>query len=346
MLALVVGGVTATVAAAAAAPPALVPSTVAVQHGFELRVFAAPSSTAISKPDDLAVLGNAVFIGYQNGVGAMGEPASGTGQTQSTIVEYGPHGHTLASWNVTGKVDGLGSNTSTKEIIATVNEDGNSSLYTISPSTSDVDHFTLSPDPTSLGGGGTDAVSVLNGTIYLSGSNPSAANAPALYSAALNEGSGVASLTSVFDDNATATGPGGPVALALTDPDTNAVVPPSVPTYGGDLVLVGQADSQFVFVKDPGTVGQTLTQLPVGTQVDGVAIATAHAGTLLLNDNTTGSTYALRSHTFTPGTIFVSTANDAGVPGIVGSLNLTTGQISPIAIGFTNPHDLHFIPGH
>src|SRR6202011_153258 len=141
----------------------------------------------------------------------------------------------------------------TGEVLATVNEDGNSSMYAIHPSTNQVVHLSYNIDPTTLGGGGTDALSVINGQILISGSNPSSLTAPAVYSASLNETTGVATLTSVFADNATATGPSGPVTLGLTDPDSNAVVPSVSPKYAGYFALVSQADSQVIFVNGPGT---------------------------------------------------------------------------------------------
>ncbi|HMD46284.1 MAG TPA: hypothetical protein VKG43_09000, partial [Acidimicrobiales bacterium] len=209
--------------------------------------------------------------------------------------------------------------------------------------TSAVVHLTYNVDPTTLGGGGTDAISVINGNIFISGSNPSAANAPAVYQVALNEVTMVATLTPIFNDNAAATGPSGPVTLALTDPDSNAVVPSSAPMFGGDFVLDSQGDSQLIFVANPGGVGQTLTQVPIGTQVDDVTWASAASGALFLTDNANNEIYRI-SGTFTPGTVFVSVPNDSGVASFVGTLNLSTGQVTPVAVGFSNPHGMIFVP--
>src|SRR5665213_2277927 len=317
-----VGAVFALSAAAlgvVASSPASSAQPVAPAHsGFQVKVLATGVGGNIN-PDDIAVLGKDVFVGYQNGVGAMGEPASGTGTTTSTIVEYKKK-KVVQTWQITGKCDGMGADASTGEILATVNEDGNSSMYAIHPATKRVVHLTYNVDPISLGGGGTDAVSVINGKILISGSNPSSLTAPAVYSASLDETTGVTTLTSVFADNATATGPSGSVTLGLTDPDSNAVVPSVSPKYAGDFALVSQADAQVIFVNGPGTAGQTLTQLP----------------------NSSNTVYQITG-TFTPGTIFVDTASDSGVPGTLSTLNLTTGQVTPMVIGFTNPHGLMFI---
>jgi hypothetical protein len=308
--------------------------------GFSVKVFAA-AGNGQSLPDDIAVLGKDVFVGYQNGVGTMGEP-SPTGQTQSTVVEYNKHGKVQRSWNVTGKCDGLGADPVSGQILASVNEDGNSSIYTIDPTSGQVDHLTYSPDPESLGGGGTDAISVLNGAIYISGSNPSAADAPAVYQASLDEASGVATLTPLFLDDAAATGPNGPVTLALTDPDSNEVVPSQSPLYAGDFMLDSQGDAQLIFVGNPGTPSQTLTQLPIGDQIDDSAWATSTTGTLYLSDNKKNQVDEIRG-TFTPGTMFVSVPNDSNVGDFVGELNMSTGQITPVLVGFGNPHGMVFV---
>ena len=292
-------------------------------------------------PDDIAQLGTGVFVGYQNGIGATGSPAAGTGVTKSTIVEYRDK-HVVGSWHVTGKCDGLAGDPATGQILASVNEDGNSSIYTINPITNEVVHFTYNVDPTSLGGGGTDAISVSEGRILISGSNPSAANAPAVYSVALDKTTRVATLTPVFADNATANGPSGPVTLHLTDPDSNAFVPWTSPQYGGDFALVSQADAQVIFVRDPGTAVQTLTQLPIGTNVDDITWVTSTTGSLFMTDNSTNTLYQI-SGAFTVGTVFVDTASDSGVPGTLSMLNLTTGQVTPIVVGFTSPHGLRFV---
>ena len=294
------------------------------------------------KPDDSAVLGSGVFVAYQNGVGSTGGAATGTGVTTSTIVEYKKK-KVVGSWQVTGKCDGLAANASTGEIIATVNEDGNSSIYTVNPATNAVVHLTYSVDPLTLGGGGTDSVSVIGSQVFIAGSNPSLLTAPAVYSAVLNETTKVATLTPVFADDAAATGPSGAVTLGLTDPDTTAVVPATSPLFAGDLAVVGQADQQIVFAANPGTATQALTQLPIGTNIDGLAWATSATGSLVMTDNSGNTVYSITG-AFTPGTVFVDTASDSGVPGMVGTLNLTTGQITPIVTGFTNPHGLTFVP--
>src|SRR6202035_5817241 len=78
---------------AAAAPTA----DITLPAGFSATVFAASATAAVTGPDDIAQLGDKVFVGYQNGVGTMGEPAP-SGQTKGTLVEYDRHGRQLGSW--------------------------------------------------------------------------------------------------------------------------------------------------------------------------------------------------------------------------------------------------------
>jgi hypothetical protein len=338
-----------------AATPAKSAGGVITTTGFTASVFALPPKGAVG-PDDMGVMNGNLFVGYQNGVGTMGEasttaiiPGSNPpklGATQSTVAEFSLSGSgirkPIATWLLTGKIDGLTTQPSQNRVLASVNEDGNSGFYTVpATSGSTAQHYTYSPDPSSMGGGGSDAMTAVGNSIYLAGSAPSAANAPALYSVALSEGT--AKLTPVFLDNASATGPNGAVTLALTDPDTTAAVPPNALADSGQLAVVSQGDNQIIFVQNPGASNQALTQLPIGAAVDGLAYATSTKGSLILTDNSNNRIYAITG-SFTTGGAYVSTASDSGVAKLVGTLDETTGNITPIAIGFSNPHGMLFVP--
>jgi hypothetical protein len=293
-------------------------------------------------PDDISgFIGNNFFVGYQNGVGATGTP-SPSGGTTSTIIEYRQDGTVAAQWSVVGKCDGLTTDPSNNRVILTVNEDANSSIYIIHPSAppaGQVVHLTYNVNPVTLGGGGTDDVVVdPSGNVFTAGSNPSAATAPALYKVGINEGTGVATLTSAFADNDPS------LPLTLTDPDSLSLVPADSPQFGGDIMLDSQGDSTLVFVAHAGAIGQTLTTVKVGTQIDGVAWATAATGTMLVVDGGTNKITAMPG-SFTPGTLFITAPSDSGVAGFVGTVNLTTGTITPVATGFASPTGLLFIPG-
>lgn len=193
-------------------------------------------SEPLTSPDDLTALGGLIFAAFQNGVGPQGEPSS-SGNRDSTIVEFTASGKVLRQWDVRGKCDGLTADPGWHRLIATVNEDAHSSLYTIQP---DRRHGAITryrynrPLPSK---GGTDAISVAGRAVLVSASAPGTTGAPAPqpgYSAAYLltfGGAGkVATIHPLYSDEARAkvanTGARGRVVrLALTDPDSNAIVP-------------------------------------------------------------------------------------------------------------------------
>jgi hypothetical protein len=129
--------------------------------------------------------------------------ASTSGNLDSTLVEFTPSGSVVKQWDVTGKIDGMGADAATGQVFATVNEDSKSKAL---------------------------------------------ASAPAVFAVTLNAGAKTATVAPFFADNATATGVNGSsngkkVTLALTDPDSNGVVPSTSPQFGGDFVTPSRARS-------------------------------------------------------------------------------------------------------
>ena len=337
-------------ATAAAAPAG---SAVTVPAGYHATVFAtAPANT--KGPDDITKLGDHLFVAYQNGVGSKGEP-SPTGNTKSTIVEYTQRGQVVASWSVVGKVDGLGADPWRHRVIATVNEDGNSSLYTVTPDrhahgdADDVKHYTFTKNPLPHGGG-TDSVVVRNGVIFITASAPAAdANGttfsgPALYTADLDNDT--AALTPVLHDNSTATDAvtGKKVTLNLSDPDSSEVVPHAAPRFGGDLLLDSQGDGQLIFLRNPGHAHQQATVLNLSTQVDDSAFApTADDTTFYVVDSGKNEIIAITGP-FHRGEMFASVPSDStAIPGNLATVNTSTGAVTPFGSGFTNPKGLLFV---
>ncbi|HYZ57060.1 MAG TPA: hypothetical protein VE733_26655, partial [Streptosporangiaceae bacterium] len=212
---------------------------------------------------------------------------------------------------MTGKIDGMGADSATGQVIATVNEDSKSSLYTVSGGT--VTHYTYTPS--SLPHlGGTDAVAVYNGKILISASAPGTAgkapaSAPAVFAVTLNAGARTAAVAPFFADNATATGVNAPnagknVTLALTDPDSNGVVPSGSPEFAGDFMLNSQGDQQLIF---SGASGQNLHVLKISNPVDDTAWATSASGSLYTTDSGADTVDAITG-SFTPGTAYTAVA--------------------------------------
>lgn len=323
--------------------------------GFSTKVFAQGTSS-VTEQDDIAIMGGNRFIGCQNGVGSDGT-ASPSGETQSTIQEYDKTGKIITSWKITGKCDGLTADAVNKRLIATVNEDGNSSMYIITPSApqaQQVQHiiFRAAAGQT-LPAGGTDSIAIQNGNIYISASAPQADSkgnftTAALFKAVINSDK-TATLTPVLMDNATANdatpgaAAGTKVTLNLSDPDSNNIVPAESSKYAGQVVLDAQGDKQLIFIDKIGTPNQVNTSLPIGDQIDDIAWATSTKGTLYVTDTADNKVYATTGN-FKKGTAFVAAPNDSGVGGFVGTIDLNTGIITPFALGMKSPHGLLFVP--
>jgi hypothetical protein len=329
-----------------------------LKHTYQPDGKGTAKTESLSQPDDIVTLGGHLYVGFQDGVGSQGE-ASASGNLDSTLVEFTRTGSVVRQWDVTGKIDGMGADAATGQVIATVNEDSDSSLYAVSGGT--VTHYTYTPALPHRGG--TDAVAVDNGKILISASAPGTsgkapASAPAVFAVTLNAGAKAAAVAPFFADNATATGTDAPHAgqklyLALTDPDSNGVVPLGSPQFAGDFMLDSQGDEELVF--SPAG-GQNLQVLKISNSVDDVAWATGASGTLYATDSSANTVDAITG-SFTPGTAYTAVtpcnANSAPTvcpaPGYpdnsLGTINLKTGMIGKVAvIGPLAPKGLIFVP--
>ena len=308
-----------------------------LKHSFQPGGTGAMQTERLSQPDDIVAAGGHLYVGFQNGVGSQGEP-SGSGNMDSTLIEITPAGHVVKQWDMTGKIDGMGADPATGRVFASVNEDSKSSLYVLSGGT--VTHYTYAQSPLPHMGG-TDAISVFNGKILVSASAPGTSgtapkNAPAVYVVTLNATAKTAAVAPFFAINASATGVNGTsagkaVTLALTDPDSNTVVPSGSPQFAGDFMLNSQGDEQLIF---SGASGQNLQVLKISNSVDAI----------------TG--------TFTPGTAYTAVApcNANSAPSTcpsppaypanyLGTINLKTGAVGKVTvIGPVTPKGMVFVP--
>jgi hypothetical protein len=331
-----------------------------LKHSFQPNGKGASQTESLAQPDDIATLGGNLYVGFQNGVGSQGE-ASTSGNLDSTLLEVTPAGSVVKQWDVTGKIDGLGADSATGQVIASVNEDSKSSLYTVSHGT--VTHYTYTPSLLPHMGG-TDAVAVYNGKILIVASAPGTsgkapASAPAVYTVTLNAGAKTAAVTPFIADNATATGVNAPnagkqVTLALTDPDSTAVVPSSSPEFAGDFVLNSQGDEELIFA---GAGGQNPQVLKISNSVDDMAWATSATGSLYTTDSGSNTVDAITG-SFKPGTAYTSVTpcNANSAPTVcpaaprfpanyLGTINLKTGALGTVAVtGVVAPKGLIFVP--
>jgi hypothetical protein len=325
----------------------------------------------LADPDDITDLHGDVFAGFQNGVGPQGQ-ASLDGNLDSTIVELRPNGDPVAQWDVEGKADGVTADPQAGTVIVTVNEDANSSLYTIDPaegSGNGVTHYNY--NETLPHNGGTDAISIYHGQILISASAPGTSGAsapqagyPAVYSATLDSSTNVATVVPFFydEDQATVANQGSKygqsVALALTDPDSNEVVPGDA-RFGGDFMLTSQGDQEQIFVNDESWRHQSLAVLSLSQSVDDTSWPTQPGGTLYATDSTNDAIDSIVGP-FIPGqplavaTPCGSNSAPATCPSpptypanFLATINPSTGQVAAVTVEgaeFTPQGGLLFIP--
>jgi len=322
-------------------------------------------SETLADPDDITRIGNDLFSGFQNGVGPQGQ-ASTDGNRDSTIVEYTLSGKVVKQWDVLGKCDGLTANTSAGLVIATVNEDANSSLYTIDPSSGQVVHYSYShPLPHK---GGTDAISFDKGQMLISASAPGTTGAaapkpyyPAVYVVTLNKTKHVAYFRALFWDESRASAADGShigsrVTLGLTDPDSNEVVPSFEPRFAGDFMLTSQGDKEQIYTNVTATGHGRLWVLHLSQSIDDTAWSTSWHGAYYAN-STSDDTVDEIEGSFWPGTAFVAvtpcdadnapaTCPGPGFPAnYLGHLNMYNGQITRVSVrgAVLNPQGMIFV---
>jgi hypothetical protein len=330
-----------------------------MKHSFQPNGTGAMQTEHLVQPDDIAAVGGHIYVGFQNNLGPQGE-AAGSGNLDSTLVELTPTGSVVKQWDVKGKIDGMGADPATGRVFATVNEDSKSSLYMESGGT--ITHYTYTQSPLPHMGG-TDAVSVYNGKILVSASAPGTSgtapkDAAAVYVVTLNAAAKTATVAPFFAINATATAVDGKntgktVTLALTDPDSNMVMPSSSPKFAGDFMLNSQGDKQLIF---SGPSGQNLQVVNINNAVDDSAVATSASGTLYMTDSSADTVVAMTGP-FKPGTVYTAIAPcnsnsapstcpnpPAWPPNSLGAINLTTGAVTIAYHGPVTPKGMVFVP--
>jgi hypothetical protein len=337
-----------------------------LHHSYTPAGSTVSQTEALSDPDDISQWGNDLFVGFQNGVGPQGQ-ASTDGNLDSTVVEFTLSGKVVAQWDVVGKTDGVTADPGLG-VLATVNEDANSSLYLINPSapaSNAVSQFSYSEALPHFGG--TDAISIDHGQIFISASAPGTTGAaapqptyPAVYSVTLDATTKIANVKPLFYDEASATvsnvgtgthgkghgkGSGKNAATmtpALTDPDSSEIVPMGA-RFGGDFMLTSQGDQEQIYVSAPGTSHQTLSVLSLSQSVDDTAWPTDSSGSLYSTDSTNDAV-DLISGKFSvhQPIVAVTPCGATSAPAVcpatgfpanyLGTLNAETGAVTPLPV--------------
>jgi hypothetical protein len=302
---------------------------------YQLSVFA-KAPNGLSAPDSIAVVRDHVFVGYGDGNAPDGSDGKST-----QIVDYGMDGTVKYTYTVKGHSDGLKVDPSTHLLWALQNEDASANLVIINPVTHQQTSYTFG---STLHGGGYDDVVFRGCKVYISASNPAnnPNTGPAIVSATL-EGSYV-DVKPVLGGDANAIDiPGdATIKLNLQDPDSMTLDPQ------GNIVLDSQADQELIIVSDPGSSHQRVLHLPLSyetasgpipVEVDDTAFVTSTEGFILFADKGLNTVFSLKKKAFAPGTAY--TAADGGP--FVGTIDLTTGIITPIVTGLKNPGGMVFV---
>jgi len=308
---------------------------------FSISTFAQGNAN-LYNPDGIVVTSSNVFVDYQNN-------SDHVNGVPSIIVKYDRSGNVLGEVKLYGRCDGLRLNPYTNQLWALLNNDGlngnpprQPKLYTIDPSTLQATLYTFPPRQPH--GGGYDDLAFSGGHAFLSASSPTLNHGfndkPVLVEAALR-GTKVA-IRPVLYGNAY----GYDIEkkafekLNITDPDSLFVSP------AGDVVLTSEADSQLIYIKNPGTANQSVSRLGLGTNLDDSAYTTGTSGTLFVADDVADVVYSIAA-TYPAGTLFSIAPAGAPVQGFVATLDPTTGLLSPLLTalnGISSPAAMVFVP--
>lgn len=307
------------------------------QLPYQLSVFA-KSQSGYSQPDSMVQWRDRIFVGFQNHVAKDGSDGK-----SSTIVEYSLTGEVKRTFSVPGHNDGLRI-VGGDDLWALQNEDGNPNLTVIELGSGQMKQYSFAPTPH---GGGYDDMVVKDGHVLITASNPINLNAqgvnvfPALVSAHLS-GSMVI-VEPVLNGNANAADipSGAAVQLNLLDPDSLTVDP------RGNVVLDSQADGELIFIRHPFSanpeVGRLLITKSTGgaTTLDDTAFAPSGRTFLLFSDVAGDTVYRLDSGPFgfEPGVAYSASDTD----GLVGTLDLDNGVVTPIVTGLGSARGMLFV---
>ena len=348
--------VAATIALSSSAAFAATTTPVLTESGWTQTVLAT-APAGLQQPDDITMLNQHLYVSYQNHIQGDGLPGKTGGPVDSGIVEYSLSGKMINKWMIKGHCDGLQADPKNNRLIATVNEDNNSSLYLISPNAASgkqVQHETYAVNPAVLmapspkfATGGTDGIVVKGGQYYISASSPAAGTngmfkQPAMFHAVIKGAKVV--LSTALPANAMAKNAvtGLMTKLNISDPDSSFLVPAQASMFANDVAMISQNDAEVIFMQNIGTSQQTQTVVPLGTNLNDLAWITSTHGTLYMTDSVAGKIYKITGN-FTKGTVLATSPHDAGVGPFLGQVDLTTGIVKPIGIGYGNPQGMIFV---
>ena len=267
---------------------------------FTTAVFATGGAVDATQPDSVTFGNNSLWVEYGNGASSTG------GSGSSTIVQYSLGGSVLHTYSIAGSVDGLKFDPNTGQIWALQNQDANSTLTIINPTTGTTSSFTYGAPYTSMSGTrGFDDVAFMGSQVFMSVTNPASGTDPVIVQ--------ITNLASPLLQSAIltagATGTNLPTGqqgtIPATDPDSLKSGP------NGSLILSGEADQALMFINSPGQASQSVSFLnlvnatgaPAGSPDDAI-FPSAAQGTFYVAD--TAAKHHLRDHCLGAGSKHVA----------------------------------------
>ncbi len=299
-------------------------------------IFATAPNGAKS-PDSITTGKNSIWVEYGDSAKSNGSGGS------STIVQYDLLGTAQNTYTLPGLADGLKVDPATGDVWALQNQDGNSTLTLIDPSTKQVSApLSYASPPYTYGADssrGYDDVAFIGPKVFLSYTNP--VNPGDAVIQQLTNGTapfGLLQTTDVLRLGDTGTNlVTGELnqPLPVTDPDSLKSLP------DGSLILTGEGDKAFTIVTNPGTTEQTASfvTLPAGSSSpDDVIMPTTTSGTFFISNQNDNDIVAAKVTDLNTNDLYASVGT------AVDQIDPTTGTVTPIITGLNAAHGLLFMP--
>ena len=309
--------------------------TVVGQH-----ILATGAAVGSSAPDSITIGGGSIWVEYGNGADSMG--ASGS----STIVQYSMTGQVEKTYTITGLADGLKYDPATGNVWMLLNNDGNSTLQFINPATQQISGTLTYGSGYVYGANssrGFDDVVFDGNRVFLSETNPANPGDPVIVQLLNGQAPfGTLQTTGIlsFGDTGTnlVTGQTNQ-PLPVTDPDSLKLLP------NGELLLTGEADGAYIFVKDPGTANQSesFVNLPTGDVPDDAIMPSSHSGTFYISNQGGNDIISVQVTGLNTHDLYADITSGPNKNELV-QVDPNTGAVTPIVTGLNNPHGLAFVP--
>jgi hypothetical protein len=296
----------------------------------------AQAPTGSRAPDSITIGGGSIWVEYGNGADSAGKSGD------STIVEYSMLGQVEYTCTLTGLADGLKYDPITGNVWALLNNDGNATLRFINPTTGEVSGTLKYGSgyvygPTSSRG--FDDVVFDGSRVFISETNPANPGDPVIVQL-LNGEAPVGTLETQGIPSPGNTGTNLVTGqtnqtLPMTDPDSLKLLP------NGELLLAGEADGAYIFVKGPGTTQQTesFVQMPAAFVGDDAIMPNATAGTFYISNQCGSDIIRVSVTGLNTNDLYADIASKNELV----QIDPTTGKITPIVTGPSTPHGFAFL---